>query len=400
MRRSALLAAVLACVLYACGGLRSRFEPDGGTALEDGGADAAVPEDAGDAAVPQRDGGTQDAGPADAGGGDGGGDGWAPDAAYVFTGDGGPLKWTYIPVPLGVRKLEGVAAGAGQIWAVGTGTAGDYLLRAGMDGGFVATLVSFTGASERIHVTPGGGVALLGRNHLAWCAGGSSCSQQGHYIEQQAPFPLFMRGLCGLGERVFAVGYDNDYRWGVVFERTGNTWTQRVADAGVEELQACALTPSGRLFAVGLRDVFRLDPDGGTGVEHIPVNNGASLQLWRRVLGDESLLVVAGDLSRVFHRGRDGGYEQAQDGYPTGSPVNGLAGQPGHELFAGGPSFDFRTTSFSTWYGGSWRFLNPIWQWGELEDMVRVDDNFYVAVGYELNSGGGQLGGLIMFGRR
>lgn len=206
-------------------------------------------------------------------------------------------------------------------------------------------------------------------------------------------------GLCGSGERVFAVGMRDTNNVGVLYEFDGvSTWTKVSNNLGITRPQGCQLTASGEVIAVGDLGVVRYD-QGATTPEPIDTT-GQPQAIWTSLtLAVENGVTVEGFIggsgsgSRYARRNNASGTWTSLPPVTTGPSISVIAALSTTEVLAAG----FGTPKFTSWNGTAFvpTVPAPPNTIGSVRDMAVISSREVFLVGSD-----GQSSYTIIRGRR
>ncbi len=283
-----------------------------------------------------------------AGGAAGGGGGGTP-ISIDFT-------WTTLGFPPGFA-LQSVSARPGELYAV---TFTGELLRS--TGGALTAVpgFSFFDASD-VYVSPSGKVYVTGSRNAALVCTVGDCAMGANYVAtSNSTLTDFFVGVCGLGERVFAVGTGTSLE-GILFEYTNDAFRRVSTSLGVGGVRNCIVTPNGDVFVAGFDGVARVV---GTAATPEPINLGGQTARWRYV----ALATDGGAITDGLLVGGLGSYRSARRGVtgqwttlpadPRGMELIGVVALAEHEFLAVGTPASPSGTRFLL-FDGAWRAVDP-----------------------------------------
>lgn len=165
--------------------------------------------------------------------------------------DGG-FTWTPISFPSNVA-LQTVAAQGSDV--AGVTFTGELLT---LDGGALVPVPGFSFVEAMdIHVTPSRRVFVAGNRNTSYvCA--ANCGVGANYTPKTTTIGTeFFVGLCGHGERVFAVAVGTSLS-GILLEYSNDAWRRVTTALGVGTVRTCVVAPNGDVYVAGHDGVARL----------------------------------------------------------------------------------------------------------------------------------------------
>jgi len=215
-----------------------------------------------------------------------------------------------------------------------------------------------------VHVTPTGKVFLVSGGKTAAHCLMSDCSIQASYVTVQNAAGLGTEnftGLCGEGERVFAIGVRETAGVGMLYEFDGvGAWTKVSNNLGISRANECRVMPSGEVIIVGDTGVARYD-QGATTPEPIDLMGQVAASWSSIALGVsngaivEAFIAGGGSGSRYARRNNASGTWTSLPPIATGPTLNAIGALGPSEFLAAGTG----TPKFNTWNGTSFVAANP-----------------------------------------
>jgi hypothetical protein len=232
-------------------------------------------------------------------------------------------------------------------------------------GGPFAEVVGFSFQSlNDVRVTPMGKVFVVSSGRgAAHCLTGD-CSMHTSYVTVQNAAGVGTErftGLCGEGERVFALGVRDTAGVGMLYEFDGaGAWTKVSNNLGISRANDCRVMPSGEVIVVGDLGVARYD-QGATTPEPIDLM-GQPAASWSTIaLGVsngaivEAFIAGGGSGSRYARRNNAAGTWTSLPPIATGPTLSTIGALGPSEFLAAGSG----TPKFNTWNGTSFVAANP-----------------------------------------
>lgn len=248
-----------------------------------------------------------------------------------------------------------VASRAGEAWV---GMDNSKLYRS--TGGAFNEVAGFSlaGLSD-VHVTPAGKVFVVsGGRNAAHCLA-ADCSVAANFVMATTPTSTdSFRGLCGLGERVMAIGARDSGSTGILLEFDGvGGWTKVSNNLGVSSPMECKVGPGGEVYVLGALGVSRYD-NGSLTPETIDLG-GQPAATWSSL----ALAISNGAIVEAMVVGGGSGYRFARRSQATSSWTSLTPITPGTQLqavvavtptefLAAGTGST--TNRFVSWNGSAW----------------------------------------------
>lgn len=165
--------------------------------------------------------------------------------------DGG-FTWTNVAFPSTVA-LQAVAVQGSDV--AGVTFTGELLT---LDGGALVPVPGFSFAEAMdLYVTPSRRVFVVGnRNNSFVCA--ANCGTAANFTVKPSTIGTeFFIGVCGLGERVFAVAVGTSLS-GILLEYRNDAWQRVTTSLNVGTVRTCVVAPNGDVFVAGADGVARV----------------------------------------------------------------------------------------------------------------------------------------------
>jgi hypothetical protein len=269
-----------------------------------------------------------------AGGIAGGVAGGSPTGTGGGTSTSANFTWTTLAFPEGVAP-QAVSARPGELYAV---TFTGELLRS--TGGALTAVpgFSFFDATD-VYVSPSGKVYVTGSRNAARVCTVGDCSMGANYVAtSNSTLTDSFAGVCGMGERVFAVGTGTSLE-GILFEDTNNAFLRVSTSLGIGGVRNCVVAPNGDVFVAGQDGVARVV--GGAATPE-PINLSGQTARWRYV----ALATDGGAITDGLLVGGLGSYRSARRSAtgqwttlaadPRGMELIGVVALSEHEFLAVG----------------------------------------------------------------
>lgn len=275
----------------------------------------------------------------------------------------GPWVWSNLvaqPPPSSTTYAITVASRPGEVYV---GMDNSRLYRS--TGGAFAEITGLTisGIAD-LYLSPSGKVYAVSSYRLAAHCLATDCTVAANYVTLPSgagPGTESFEGICGLGERVFAIGVRDTNNVGLLYEFDGvGAWTKVSNNLGVNYVRQCQVLPSGEVLVVGDQGVVRYD-QGATTPE--PIDLGGQPQATWNAL---AIAIQGGTVTDAFVAGGGSGSRYARRNNVAGSwtslmPIAGgatlyaIAALSPTEFLAAGTG----TPRFSMWNGTTFVAATP-----------------------------------------
>jgi hypothetical protein len=331
----------------------------------------------------------------------GGGTAAGGGGGFVDMGDGGPFHWgtliadpmnTTIPILYAVRSFS-----FGDTWIVGRDSIYGAVVFY-MDGGELAGLYAPNDGDdlpdiEMIRSPPR--LAVAHGDRIIDCdRADGGCFNPNRWQPRVVGLPGDqVLGVCTDGHQFFGAGRSMSSD-AVLFG------TSRLATFTAQgDLYDCYVQPDGVVLGAGDGKLARYFPDGGSDLLPVqaPGFDGTPIR-WLAIHGVADHIFLAGDAKAIVELMPDGGFEKRYEPSGTVGNFRAMAGLFPNELFAAGDVQD--DDHAARFDGNTWSITNSFAPLVNVYGMHAVNANAYFAVGQELNSMGGIVGGQIIYGWR